>query len=339
MTGLFLLLVVGLFLAIASAIALTEYLLTHPPRRTYASALSKGRPGDPGELRGVFDVETAAPVGPWPREFDAWTLTHRNARIPVWRVKGDDPTGPVAILTHGWGDSRIGALSRVPYVARHCRACVMWDMPGHGDATGGTRLGAHEADFLAAVARDATADEPDVPLMLVGWSLGAGVSLVAASSGDLTPRVACVVLEAPYRMAHTPAANVMRAQGLPSGWTLRAAMGVVGLAWGMGATWRTFDRATHAAKVACPILVLHGDADATCPIDDARDIADAASDATLVVIPGGTHHGMWTDRTSLVRVVPALDAFMARVVAPTEPSGKSDAPYHRPYASQPQSHG
>lgn len=316
MTGLILLLVVGLALAIASAIALTEFLLTHPPRRTYATALSRGRPGDPGELRGVFQIEGATPVGAWPREFEAWSFTHRGVTIPVWRVKGDDPNGPIAILTHGWGDSRIGALSRVAYVARHCRSCVMWDMPGHGDATGGTRLGAYEADFLAAVVRQAAPDEGSAgdaaPLMLVGWSLGAGVSLVAAGSVELKARVARVVIEAPYRFAHTPAGNVLRAKGLPTGWTLRAALGVVGLAWGMGAKWRGFDRALYAAKVACPVLVLHGDCDETCPVDDAREIAKAAPNATLVVIPGGTHNGMWTDSKSLVHAVPALDAFMAR---------------------------
>jgi pimeloyl-ACP methyl ester carboxylesterase len=315
MTGLILLLGVGLALAIASAIALTEFLLTHPPRRTYATALSRNRPGDPGELRGVFQVDGTKPVGNWPREFDAWTFTHRGVSIPVWRIKGDDPNGPIAILTHGWGDSRIGALSRVPYIARHCRACVMWDMPGHGDATGGTRLGSFEADFLAAVVRETTSEEspaePDAPLMLVGWSLGAGVSLVAASSDELKPRVARVIIEAPYRLIHTPAASVLRAKGLPTGWTLHAALGVLGLAWGVGFKWRGFDRALHAAKVACPVLVLHGDADEVCPLEDAREIAAAAPNATLVVIPGGTHNAMWTDSASLVRAVPALDAFMA----------------------------
>lgn len=313
MTGLFLLLLIGLALAVASVVALTEFLLTHPPRRTYATALARNRPGDPGELRGVFQVEGTVPVGPWPREFDAWTMAHRGAKIPVWRVKGDDSAGPIAILTHGWGDSRIGALSRVPYIARHCRACVMWDLPGHGDATGGTRLGAYEAEFLDAVVREATADAPDAALMLVGWSLGAGVSLVAAGSYALHSRVECVVLEAPFRLAQTPPANVLRAHGLPAGWTLRAAMGVLGVSWGVGARWRGFDRAEYAAKVACPVLVLHGDADETCPIEDARAIAGATPHGTLVEIRGASHHGMWTDSKSLVQVVPALDAFMARV--------------------------
>lgn len=339
MTGLLLLLAVGLTLAIIAAVALTEFLLTHPPRRTYATALARSRPGDPSELRGVFQIEGASPVGEWPRAFDAFNITHRGVTIPVWRVKGDDPSGPIAILTHGWGDSRIGALSRVAYVARHCRACVMWDMPGHGEATGGTRLGAYEAEFLASVAREATADAPDGPdagLMLMGWSLGAGVSLVAAA-GELRDRVACVVIEAPYRRVRTPAANVLKMQGLPSGWTLNAALGVLGVFWGVGAKWRGFDRVEHAAKIGCPALVLHGDADEVCPLEDARAIAAAAGNATLVVIPGGTHNGMWTDSKGLVHAVTALDAFVAglRGAAAADSSEKSDAPYHRPYASQP----
>ncbi len=48
--GLAVLLLVGLVIAIIAMTLYTMYMLTHPPRRTYANALARGRPGDPGEL-------------------------------------------------------------------------------------------------------------------------------------------------------------------------------------------------------------------------------------------------------------------------------------------------
>ena len=338
MNGLILLLALGLVLAVALLVALTVFMLARPPRRTYASALARNRPGDPGELRGVYQVDGAMPVGEWPRPFDAWSFKHQGATIPLWRVAGDEPNGPVAIMTHGWGDSRIGALSRVPYFARHCRACVMWDMPGQGDATGRCTLGVREAEFLRALIGEVTRVDGEVDLMLVGWSMGAGVSLIAANDPALLPRIKRIVIEAPYRLAYTPAASVLRLRGLPSNWVLRAALGILGTWYGIGARWRGFDRAEHAAKVACPMLVLHGDHDEICPLEDAQEIAKAGR-ATLAVIPNASHNGMWTDPASLAHAVMALDAFMGVNGRHGGDGGNSSPPYHRPYASQPQSNG
>ena len=66
-----------LFLALSLALlwaistASIAWMLTHPPRRTYASAIARGRPGDPGELDR-------------PREFHSWSFRTRGMRLPVW---------------------------------------------------------------------------------------------------------------------------------------------------------------------------------------------------------------------------------------------------------------
>src|SRR5438067_981099 len=103
LTGLSVLLGVGLLIAITAATLYTIYLLTPPPRRTYASALARGRPGDPGEL-------DLGPRGK--RPWSAWNFQWQGLDLPVWDIEGDKPDGPVFILSHGWGDSRIGGLTR-----------------------------------------------------------------------------------------------------------------------------------------------------------------------------------------------------------------------------------
>src|SRR4051794_37254269 len=91
--GLLTLLLVGLGLAILAVTWYTIYLLTRPPRRTYASALARSRPGDPGQL----------PPGPrGARKWSAWKFEWGGLSLPVWDIEGDAPEGPVMILSHGW---------------------------------------------------------------------------------------------------------------------------------------------------------------------------------------------------------------------------------------------
>ena len=336
MQGLILLLSLGLLLALLLTIALTARSLTRPIRRTYATALARGRPGDPAELRGVYHVSGTQPLGIWPRPYDTWSFRAGAHSLPVWRVKGDKPSGPIAILTHGWGDSRIGALSRLAYIAAHCKACILYDLPGHGDAPGSCTLGTHETRILTSLIAHARELDPNTPILLFGWSMGAGISIAAAvhdaasrdtasrdtaSTHTAPNRICAVIAESPYRHAFTPAANVLRLKGLPNSWTLRAALFLLGIEFGVGRSWRGFDRASLASKLSCPLLIIHGVDDEVCPISDGRDIANSAHNASLLTtfleVPGGTHHGLWTDPSTLATIIPALDIFMQQVSTAT----------------------
>jgi fermentation-respiration switch protein FrsA (DUF1100 family) len=108
-----------------------------------------------------------------------------------------------------------------------------------------------------------------------------------------------VIAEAPYRLPRTPARNVLRLSGLPHSWNVAPAFWMLGLRLGVGVRWRGFDRAEHAARLTSPLLVLHGDADAVCPLIDAEAIVERARAAgvaaQLAVIAGGSHNGLWTD--------------------------------------------
>ncbi len=299
--GLTQLLLVGLLLAFLWSVAWTIWRLTHPPRRTYASALARGRPGDPSEL-------AAAPGGDR-RTFTSWSLrTGDGLDLPVWEMPGDDPAGPVLILTHGWGDSRIGALTRVQPLLHAVSRAVMWDLRGHGDAPGTSRLGTREVDDLCELIAQVTAGGRDTPerVVLFGWSLGAGVSIAAAAR---EPRgVVQVIAEAPYRLAITPARNVLRGMGLPKGLSTRAAFWLLGLDFGVGPSWRGFDRAALALRLRVPLLVIHGDMDDVCPVEDARSINDAAARGQTIRVRGAGHHSLWTTPTM-------TDQFLARVLA------------------------
>ncbi|CAG0955403.1 Putative non-heme bromoperoxidase BpoC [Phycisphaerales bacterium] len=296
MLGLLGLLAVGLVIAILAMTGYTLWALTRPPRRTYASALVRDRPGDPGEL----------PPGPrGPRPWTSWTLTWQNLDLPVWDITGDDPSGPVVVLSHGWGDSRIGALTRVVHALPVASRAILWDMPGHGDAPGTCTLGAREPGALKALIERIGGDRP---LVLFGWSMGAGVSMVAAADPPAAP-VAGVIAEAPHRFAHTAARHMLEAKALPWRINLPAAMFLLGTELGIGAAWRGFDRLEFAKRLRAPMLVIHGADDEISPIEDGRELAAAAPSGRLLELEAVGHYGLWTEEPAVSRCAAALREF------------------------------
>jgi pimeloyl-ACP methyl ester carboxylesterase len=277
-----LLLAIGAVLYWLMLVVLTARTLTHPPRQTYASAVARGQPGDPGE----FDE---------PREFEAWTIRSQGRDLSVWDVSGDNADGPVAIVTHGWASGKVNSIRRLPVLSRLCSRVVFWDMPGHGDSSGRCTLGVQEPDDLLAIIERVGNEKP---IVLCGSSMGSGVAIAAGVCAD---NVVQVIVEAPYRFPPTPAANVMRFKRAPVRFVLGPALAYVGIAacgrWtGPNLEWRTdrpFDRKVLASRLGCPLLVFHGDADPTCPIEDGRAIAKASPQGKFVEIPGGNHQNLW----------------------------------------------
>ena len=304
MTGFIALLATGLAILWLLGVVSTAWRLTHPNRRTYAYMLRRGLPGDPSELPGDA------------RKFISWTLTSRGRELLVWEITGDNTEGPVAILTHGWGNSRYDALLRLEPFLDRCSRVIAWDQPGHGDAPGTCDLGVGEAQDLAALIDRVDTDR----IVLFGWSLGAGVSVAA---GALKPgNVVAVLAQAPYRLAYTPAKGVLKESALPWRATLWPAMMLIGLIrkrklmW--AGAWDGFDRVAYSAKLAAPLLVIHGEEDRVCPLADGREIAEAAPNGRLVVLPGAPHNGLWANAETKATLEREIGAFLDGVLG--EPS-------------------
>lgn len=306
--GLLILLAEGLALCVIAGIGYTVWLLTHPTRRTYASALARGRPGTPAELDG-------RPA------FEEWTFKSRGLELPVWDIRGLLPAGegPTAVMTHGWGDSRIGALLRVPALLPCCSRLVLWDLPGHGESPGRCTLGTREVEDLLALI-DRVGDTAG-PVVLFGWSLGAGIS-IAAAAGGLTG-VSGVIAEAVYRLPSTPARNVLRVRRLPYRWNLGPALMCIGLDAGAGPKWRGFDRAVHASGLRCPLLVIHGALDEVCPVEDGRAIAAAAPRGRILEFPDAGHFGLWSDERFAKVCAAEVAEFLLAISPATAPKAAS----------------
>jgi len=329
--GLLVLLSAGLALFALAIIAFTAWTLTHPTRRTYSWAVARSIPGDPSEVR-MPGVERLA--------FSSWSCDSRGLNLPVWDIAGLDPSGPIAVITHGWSDSRVVALSRLPALLPCCRRIIMWDLPGHGEAPGLCTLGTREAQDLH---RLLDLIGPDAPILLYGSSLGAGLSIVVAAARRHTSSIVGVIAEAPYRVPRVPAERVLQARGLPHRWNVPAAMAILGLWLGYGLSWVRrgrgaggFDRILHAANLAVPLLILHGTCDEVCPIVDGRDIAAAVPSGRgrLVEVHGAAPTTLWSDDRFIAICASEVEAFIAQTPAPTLSTGAAG---HQPPPPTPRS--
>ena len=294
--GLLQLLAAGLLVAIILSTLHTAWSLTHPPRRTYGWAVARRVAGDPSELEPS-------------RPYEVFTFRGVRHDLPAWRVPADNPDGPIVVLTHGWGSSRVGGLKRLAPVLPHAREAVLWDLPGHGEAPGTARMGTDEHLDLAALLDTLSPPDRPVPIVLFGWSLGAGVCLRAAAENAGRHDIRAVIAEAPYIHAPTLARSVIRLRGLPHTINLPLAMMLLGARLGVGPRWTNFARDRHAKRLGpIPLTVIHGNDDPVCPISDAQTIADSAPppNARLVTIPHGGHNNLWTD--------PALEPQSLRAV-------------------------
>lgn len=244
---------------------------TRPMRRTMGWALGRGMPTDPGDV----DVP-----------FDSWEIDRPGGvRLPVWDVPGHLDSGPILVLVHGWGRSRLTWIPHLEDWRRRGSRVIMLDLRGHGDAEpDGAGLGDTDVEDLISLLErlDAPAE---TAVIVIGRSLGATVAILAAAETD---RIDGVVAVAPYETLRVPLRQRLRLRGLPSGyisWLAIQGLRVIGR--------RPRSTIAAAARTDVPILVVLGDADPISPPGDAIAIADAAPKGRREIVAGAGHGNHW----------------------------------------------
>lgn len=180
---------------------------------------------------------------------------------------------PSCVLLYfgGNGEDLFAAVNSAAQLARYGGEAIAAEHPGFGASAG--RPG---VDSLLAAARRAAAHARTratnlgVPLVVVGSSLGSFCGVHVAASGGVDR----LVLRAPP----TSLVAVAKAQfaWLPVSLLLA----------------HHFDNLEPAARVRCPVLVLHGDADTTVPDRFGREVAAALPDARFVSVAGRGHNDL-----------------------------------------------
>lgn len=250
--------------------------MMHPSRKTYAVVLGRDAPTCPEDLN-LLGQEI--------------TFNYADGTTsPGWVIEGSQLDGPTIVITHGWTNSRYGSLYKAARLVEWAARVVVYDMRGHGDNTAKVcTVGLHEPHDLCSVL-DQVQQTPQEQFILVGSSMGAGITLHGALLDEQHhDRVRGVILDGPYRYAMQPVAGHLRLKKIPAEpFCLLANLMLRIRLW----NFDRYDRAAQAAQLNCPLLVLHGSDDPICPSSAGQAIANAAKTGHYVEIAGGEHGGL-----------------------------------------------
>jgi uncharacterized protein len=210
------------------------------------------------------------------------------ARHPEGRTPG------TVLFLHGYAEEPSGLRERMDALNAHGWDVATLDLRVHGQS-GGDRasFGPREArdiatwiDALADSGRLQSAADPTVALW--GRSMGASVCVHAAND----PRIAALVLEAPYDDLKAPLIRVLRRKHVPFG-RLFAALLSRRTRRLSGVSLFRPSPIELAPAIHIPVLIVHGTQDPLIPLDEVRRFAASfARAATLIEVAGAGHNSV-----------------------------------------------
>ena len=200
------LLAVGFLVALVVVRVMARILL-RPPRMTDGRAAWRLKRLGPGDLRMryadlAFNVRDEATGG--------------TLKLAAWWIPAEAPSDRCAILLHGYGDAKVGAIAWAPTLHSLGYHVVALDLRAHGESEGRySTAGYFERHDVSQVIDHIRRDRPGDTrrLVLFGISLGAAV---AAATALLRDDLAAVILECPYpdfELAATAHAAILGAPG------------------------------------------------------------------------------------------------------------------------------
>jgi pimeloyl-ACP methyl ester carboxylesterase len=245
--------------------------------------------------------ELAAPREPVTATLDAYGLDGDTIRFPTqrgrwlegWWLPAVSARGHV-VITHGWGANRATLLDLAPLLLKAGWNVLLFDVRNHGNSDSDTfsSMPRFAEDIDAALAW-LHARHTALPTALIGHSVGAAATLLAASRRD---DIAAMVSLSSFSHPDSMMRRWLAEKGLPFfplGWyVLRYVERVIDHRFDAIAPINTL------SKIRCPVLLVHGKNDTIIPPSDAQALADQNKNIRLRWVEGGhdlskslTHHG------------------------------------------------
>ena len=201
-----------------------------------------------------------------------------------------DAGGPAYLLGHGFtGSSRTPPVVRIAEQLRELGGSVLaLNFRGHGASEGMSTIGVDEVADVEAGVGWLRAQHPDVPVVTLGFSMGA--SIVIRHAGLGADPEAVVAVSGPGRWYERGTHPMRR---LHTGVETRLGRLVLHRAFRtrVGGGWDVLPASPVelAASISAPLLVVHGDADPYFGVEHARMLAAAAPHSELWIEPGLGH--------------------------------------------------
>lgn len=226
--------------------------------------------------------------------------------LALWWLPQADPEAPTLLYLHGTFRNLYQNLPKIDALREAGYAVLAVDYRGWGDST---LIAPSEASIAADAAAAWTELQRRQPRadrrVIYGHSMGGAVAVRLASTLQGGRDYAALVLESTF----TRLPDVAAAAGF----------------WGRVAGWATtleFDSLSRIGRIDAPLLMLHGTADKTVPVELGRRLRDAAPPGVQwVEIPGGTHSRLQSDAPEIYRQ--AFRAFLN--LSPRQPAVPSRA--------------
>ncbi|MPZ73545.1 MAG: alpha/beta fold hydrolase [Nitriliruptorales bacterium] len=219
---------------------------------------------------------------------------------PAWLA--DAPGRRWAVLVHGRAARRNECFRMVPILHQLdvTSLCISYrnDRGGPVDPDRIYRQGATEWEDVEAGVRYAL-DHGANDVVLVGYSMGGQITANFLRRSDLAAEVSGVIWDGPALDWGPAIAAGADDRGVP-GWLVP--IGMQGSEWRAGIDYDDLNQVTHADAFKHPILLFHGDADASVPVSVADRFAAARPDlVTYVRVRGAGHVRAWNANPSRYR--------------------------------------
>lgn len=222
-------------------------------------------------------------------------------RLLTWLLPG--PRDAVVVISGGHRGHISDVLGIAAALRRAGFSAVVYGWRGTpGSDLAAHTLGVHERRDLVAVLDAVEGRLGEVPIGLLGYSMGGAVSLCVAAG---EPRVAAVCADSAFA---DPVDLLFERTGrrllTPPGLVVAPALAL--LERRTGARLGDLRPVTAVTRIAPrPLLLIHGEADASVPVEHARRLFAAAGEPrSLWTLPGVGHVGAYfADRSAYIEQV------------------------------------
>jgi pimeloyl-ACP methyl ester carboxylesterase len=231
------------------------------------------------------EVQTPADFG---LSFEAVRIpTVRGRSLFGWWLAAP-PCARTVVVLHGWGSNAEMMLPIAAPLRRAGLNVLLVDARNHGQSDGDTfsSLPRFAEDLGSAIAW-LRREHPlgAVKIAALGHSVGAGAVLLEASRSNA---ISAVISIAAFADPAVVTERYVRHLRLPR-WVVRLVIRYT--EWLIGFRFEHIAPANTICRVRCPVLLVHGKADRTVPVDDARLIINGCPlpHLRLLEIEGADH--------------------------------------------------
>jgi dipeptidyl aminopeptidase/acylaminoacyl peptidase len=213
-------------------------------------------------------------------------------RLSGWAIEtGQTPKG-VIIFAHGYKENRlqqsVPALALTQSLIENDYHVLLFDFRNSGESGGDlTSVGYHEKEDLISIVHYAKERYPDLPVGLVGFSMGAVTSITAA---EAEPSIRAVVADSPFsNMRDYLYENLSVWSDLPEFPFTPVILTIIPIMTGL-----EIDEVSprEAVKnIQAPLLLIHGDGDTSIPVANSKELLqNSVQKDTELWIPDGSGH-------------------------------------------------